>query len=82
MDKVTPTYTLDWYVKWIASFFVLAAVLCRSLEEVPKIYDLYLSVIGTAGWLYVGILWHDRAIILLNSVIFFVLLLGLLRSIL
>lgn len=79
MDKKTPTYTLDWYVKWISSLIVLIAVTCRSVEEIPKIYDMVLSLAGTAGWLYVGIAWHDRALILLNGVLVFVLAVGVLR---
>jgi len=79
MRKVTPTYTLDWYVKWIASIIIIAAVICRSVPEISRTYDLVLSTMGTAGWLYVGLVWHDRAIILVNSIILFVLLGGLLR---
>ena len=82
MGKITPTHTLDWYVKWISSFIVLAAVLCRSVEEIPKIYDMVLSLFGTAGWLWVGLLWHDRALILLNGVLVFVLSAGVLRYLL
>ena len=38
--KVTPLHDATWYVKWIGVFFVCCAVLCRSVEEVPKIYDV------------------------------------------
>ena len=38
VDKVTPKYDLSWYVKWIASFFILCGVMSRSIDEVPKIY--------------------------------------------
>ena len=31
-------------------------------------YNLYLHVIGISGWLYVSIVWNDRALIVLNSV--------------
>ena len=67
--KVTPKGDLSWYIKWIASFFILIAVMCRSVEEVPKIYDVMLSFVGTVGWAWVGYLWHDRALLLLNSVL-------------
>jgi hypothetical protein len=26
------------------------------------------QIIGVAGWLWVGYLWHDRALIVLNSI--------------
>ena len=79
IETQTPLYTLDWYVKWLSSIIVLAAVLCRSVEEVPKIYDMVLSLFGTAGWLWVGLIWNDRALILLNGVLVFVLSLGVAR---
>ena len=79
--KVTPLHTLDWYIKWIASFVILLAVMCRSVEEVPKIYDLILSFIGCSGWCMVGYIWHDRALLVLNSVLLFVLGSGILTYI-
>lgn len=78
-SKVTPLYTKDWYVKWIATFFMLLAVCCRGIEEVPKIYDVILSFIGTSGWLYVAMVWQDRALIVLDAVILFVLTGALIR---
>ena len=65
--SATPKYTLDWYVKWIASIFVMAAMSMRGLEGF-QIVDLTLSIIGIALWLWVSILWKDRALILLNGV--------------
>lgn len=67
--KITPKGDLSWYVKWIASGFILVAVMCRSVEEVPKIFDVILSFIGTIGWAWVGYIWHDRALLLLNAVL-------------
>ena len=77
--KVTPVHDSTWYVKWVAVFFICIAVLCRSVEEVPKIYDVYFSVVGTAGWLWVGFKWHDRALIVLNTILLAMLSSGLFR---
>jgi hypothetical protein len=33
-----------------------------------QMYDLVLSIIGVSGWLGVGMLWKDRALIILNAV--------------
>ena len=65
--SATPKYTIDWYVKWVASFFILAAL---SMRGVPGLeyYDLILSVIGVTLWLWVSIIWKDRALVLLNGV--------------
>ena len=65
--SATPKYTIDWYVKWIASVFILAALSMRGLEGL-QIYDLILSCIGIALWLWVSIVWKDRALVMLNGV--------------
>lgn len=65
--SATPKYTLDWYIKWIASIFILAAISMRGIDGF-QFYDLSLSVIGVGLWLWVSILWQDRALILLNGV--------------
>jgi|TARA_B110000285_G_C14903381_1_gene504352 hypothetical protein len=64
--SATPKYTLDWYIKWVASGFVLTAMSIRGING-WVIVDLYLSVIGIFLWLIVAILWKDRALILLNG---------------
>jgi len=45
----------------------------RGVEELAD-YDLYLSLVGVFGWLVIGILWKDRALILLNGIGFAILL--------
>lgn len=64
--SATPKYTLDWYVKWIASVFVLVAMSFRGVAGY-ELYDLVLSIVGIALWLYVSVLWNDRALIMLNG---------------
>ena len=65
--SATPKYTVDWYVKWIASIFILAALSMRGLEGL-QIYDLVCSIIGIGLWLWVSIVWKDRALVMLNGV--------------
>ena len=67
MKSATPKYTLDWYIKWIASVFVLVAMAVRGVEGFTHI-DLIASSIGVSLWLVVSILWKDRALIMLNAV--------------
>ena len=64
--SATPKYTLDWYIKWVASFFVLSAMSIRGVEEFALL-DLQLSIIGIFLWLIVSFLWKDRALIMLNG---------------
>jgi len=65
--SATPKYTLDWYLKWVASTFILAAMSIRGVEGL-HMYDLSLSLIGVAGWLVVSAIWQDRALLVVNSV--------------
>lgn len=64
--SATPKYTPDWYIKWIASAFVLGAMSIRGVDGMQQV-DLILSIIGIVGWLIVSILWRDRALIMLNG---------------
>ena len=65
--SATPKYTLDWYIKWIASIFILVAMSMRGVEGL-QLYDLIFSITGVAGWLVVSAIWEDRSLIMLNSV--------------
>jgi len=65
--SATPKYTVDWYVKWVASVFVMIAMSVRGVPEY-QLVDLSFSVIGIALWLWVSIIWNDRALIILNGI--------------
>jgi len=81
VKSVTPYYTADWYIKWIASIIVLFAVAIRS-SGVPElmIWDIFLSWIGAGMWAIVGFMWKDRAILLLNGVLGLMLFSGLIAE--
>ena len=53
IKKITPRYDLSWYIKWIASIFLMIAV-CFRASDFNHMYDLYFSFLGTIGWLVVG----------------------------
>ena len=65
--SATPKYTADWYLKWVDSAFVLAAMSIRGVDGLSD-FDLGLSTIGVFLWLIVSVLWNDRALIILNGV--------------
>ena len=65
--SATPKYTKDWYIKWVASVFILTAMSIRGIDGLQQI-DLILSIIGICLWLIVSVLWRDRALIILNGV--------------
>ncbi len=65
--SATPKYTVDWWLKWVASIFILSALSMRGIDGFV-FYDLILSIVGIGLWLIVSVLWRDRALILLNGV--------------
>ena len=75
--SATPKYDLSWYVKWISSILILVALTIRAADY-PRIYDMWFGFFGMIGWTYVGILWKDRAIIIMNVISTALLLIGLL----
>ena len=77
--KITPKGDLSWYIKWVASLMLMIAV-CFRAADFNHMFDLYFSFMGTTGWLLVGFLWHDRALIFLNAVLSTVLLIGILKE--
>ena len=68
-------HTTEWYVKWVATIFVLTGMVLRTTQEY-MFADITLSLIGALGWLYVSIRWKDRALTLLNTVASTILLYG------
>lgn len=77
--SATPKYDLSWYVKWTASSFILGSMSIRGVDGLQQ-YDLALSLVGVAGWLWVGLLWKDRALILLNGIGVFLFLNTLIKN--
>jgi len=75
--KVTPKGDLSWYLKWASSVFIIVAMALTSANLYP--INIVFHLIGVAGWLIVGMMWHDRALIFLNGVAIFVFASGLLN---
>jgi len=75
--KVTPKGDLSWYIKWVSSIFVLSGMLFTSLDIYP--WNLWGHLFGVFGWFIVGMLWHDRALIVLNSIAVFLFITGLFK---
>lgn len=81
MVRMTRKETIAWYIKWFSSILLICGMTMRATGEVYfQIYDLYFSTCGVFGWLIVGILWKDRALIMLNMVGFLILMIGVLKS--
>jgi len=76
--KITPKGDLSWYVKWVSVVLILFATSARATGTMPQI-DLWFGLFGTLGWFWVGYLWHDRALILLNGVLVTIIGMGLMK---
>jgi len=75
--KVTPRYDLSWYIKWASSITLIFAMMFTAIEAMP--INLIVANIGFIGWLVVGMLWHDRALIVLNSISLAIYTLGIIN---
>lgn len=73
--KVTPKHDLSWYIKWTSSIILLIGMSLTTLDVAP--FNLFFHLVGVTGWLVVGMLWHDRALITINAVGVFIFLTGI-----
>lgn len=65
-------------VKWIATIFQLVGYGLTGLNIVP--YNIYLFFVGIVLWFIVGVMWRDRAIMIVHIGAFASLSLGYLNS--
>ena len=66
IKPTTPTGTTDWYVKWLSMLLAVAGVFLISASFVLYVQVAYL--ISTIGWIYVGMQWSDRAIMIGSAI--------------
>ena len=78
INKITPYKDVSWYIKWTASILILISIVIRA-AGLSVLLDMYLGFVGMSLWAYVGYLWHDRSLILLNAVAASVLAIGILK---
>jgi len=66
LTPTTPTGTPDWYVKWIATVLAVAGVFLISANLTT--YGQYAYILSSICWVYVGMCWSDRAIMIGSSI--------------
>jgi hypothetical protein len=66
IKPTTPTGTPDWYVKWLSMLFAVAGVFLISASF--TLYGQIAYLISTVGWIYVGMQWSDRAIMIGSAI--------------
>ena len=70
---------LIWFTKWLSSFVIITGMAATTANLYP--YNLYLHLMGIIGWLIVSLVWHDKSLIVLNTVAAFIFLNGIVFSI-
>jgi hypothetical protein len=66
VKPTTPTGTVDWYVKWCATISAVAGIFLINAGLVSWGQAAYVA--STVGWIYVGMIWGDRAIMIGSSI--------------
>ena len=77
--SVTPKGDLSWYVKWAASFFIIIGMMLTSLDVSLYPINLFFHLIGVGGWFVVGMLWHDRSLIVVNGIAMSIFMMGIIK---
>ena len=62
----TPTETKDWYVKWMSMLLAVAGIFLISASL--TFYGQMAYIVSCLGWIYVGMQWGDRAIMIGSAV--------------
>ena len=66
VKPTTPTGTVDWYVKWVSVTLAVTGVFLMSANMIPQGQVAY--ILSSIGWIYVGMIWTDRAIMIGSSI--------------
>ena len=66
LTPTTPTGTVDWYVKWAS--MVLAVIGVFSISAGFTMYGQLAYILSSIGWIFVGMSWGDRAIMIGSSI--------------
>ena len=65
-------------VKWAASIVQILGYTATGFGWTP--WNLYLFILGVFGWFAVGVLWNDRAIMLIHVVALAAMIVGMSQS--
>ena len=66
IKPLTPTGTRDWYVKWGSMILGVLGVFLISAEI--YFFGQIAYLISAIGWIYVGMQWGDRAIMIGSAI--------------
>jgi hypothetical protein len=66
LTPTTPTGTPDWYVKWMATILAVSGVFLISANF--TVYGQVAYLVSSMCWVFVGMQWSDRAIMIGSSI--------------
>ena len=66
LTPTTPTGTPDWYVKWFSMVAAVIGVFCISAGF--TMFGQVAYVLSSCGWVFVGMAWGDRAIMIGSAI--------------
>jgi hypothetical protein len=66
LTPTTPVGTVDWYVKWAATILAITGVFLISANY--TMYGQISYIVSSICWVFVGMQWSDRAIMIGSSV--------------
>ena len=66
IKPLTPTGTRDWYVKWGSMILCIVGVFFISGNM--YLFGQLCYFVGAIGWIYVGMQWSDRAIMIGSAI--------------
>lgn len=83
IDLTPPRHGIDretivLVVKWAASIVQIMGYSATAFGYTPL--NIYLFLIGIVGWFAVGVMWRDRAIMLIHVVALAAMIVGLLSA--
>ena len=79
-DRAWYPEDFDWYLKWTASVVVMFSLAMRAAGIEYRMYDLYFGWVGILLWIWVSVIWRDRALIMLNTVSWFMLTVAIMKE--
>lgn len=82
-DHATPQWwptqqQVTFTLKWLASIVQILGYAATAFGMTPL--NIYLFLIGLVGWFAVGVLWRDRAIMLIHVVALAAMITGLING--
>ena len=59
-------HPFSWWLKWASSIVLVFAMIGTTNDMYP--WNMFLQFLGCLGWLWVSVIWNDRALIIVNAV--------------